>query len=392
MSTVNTAGQSQVNLQPDDDKRRRRLIILLVFLLMLITLFTAILIIYLINPEPLPDLLPIGDLDYEPHYLFSIYEVDQPIGVALSPDGETIYVTESGGERLIKVFDRGGELQGSFFAAATTASSRSPVYLDTDQDGRVYVTDRLQHAIFVFSARGIYLDTILDPNDTLSEYVAASECGLADGTSFSYNAFEGLVRCTPPNGLEQTLPLPTVDNWSPLGIRIDDSGFVLVTDLVQDDHRVFGGQSLDEPTQLSLAALTSGGTGQGPDQLLFPNVAVADSQGRIYVTDGNNGRVSIWDSQGSHLGVLGTGGGDGSLSLPRGATVTRRDRLHVVDAVGQDVKVYDVSEGQPVFLFSFGGEGLEDGQFRFPGDIAIDSSGRLYITDRENNRIQVWSY
>jgi hypothetical protein len=35
---------------------------------------------------------------------------------------------------------------------------------------------------------------------------------------------------------------------------------------------------------------------------------------------------------------------------------------------------------------------LGDGQFNYPNDIALDASGRLYIADRENNRIQVWSY
>jgi DNA-binding beta-propeller fold protein YncE len=362
-------------------------------LLLLIGLLTSIVAIYLINPRPLPDLLPI-DVDYAPHYLFSVYEVDQPIGVGLSPDAEAIYATESGGERLVKEFGRDGSLQNSFFAAGTTPSSRSPVYVDVDADGRVYVTDRLQHGIFVFDGAGTYLDTLIDPDEALSEYVATSDCRLEQGTAFSFNTFEGFVRCTPSGGEEQTLPFPTIDAWSPLGIRIDDSGRVLVTDVLQDEHRVrvHGGEPADGPARLNFTAFTDGGTGADSDQLLFPNVAVADSQGRVYVTDGNNGRVSIWDAQGRPLGTIGTGSGDGALSLPRGAAINSRDRLHVVDAVGQNIKVYDVSGDQPVYLFSFGEEGVEDGQFNFPGDIAIDSSGRLYVTDRENNRIQVWSY
>ena len=60
--------------------------------------------------------------------------------------------------------------------------------------------------------------------------------------------------------------------------------------------------------------------------------------------------------------------------------------------VNQNVKVYDVSGDVPEFLFSFGTSGMGDGQFNYPNDIAFDSTGRLYIADRENNRIQVWSY
>ena len=68
------------------------------------------------------------------------------------------------------------------------------------------------------------------------------------------------------------------------------------------------------------------------------------------------------------------------------------DRLYVVDPVAQTVKVYDVSASEPKFLFQFGDFGQEDGQFNFPNDIALDAAGRIYIADRENNRIQVWSY
>jgi len=63
-----------------------------------------------------------------------------------------------------------------------------------------------------------------------------------------------------------------------------------------------------------------------------------------------------------------------------------------VDAVGQNVKVYDVSGREPIFLFSFGDFGMEDGLFNYPNDIAMDETGRLYIVDRENNRVQVWSF
>jgi DNA-binding beta-propeller fold protein YncE len=388
-----TIAQAAVNVTPGDQRSRRRLLTVLSVLVVLIGLLVTLLAVYVINPKPLPDLLPI-DVDYEPHYLFSIYEVDQPMGVGLSPDGETIYVTESGGERLVRMFDRDGTPRSSFFAAGTTPTSRSPVYVDADAEGRVYVTDRLQHGIFVFDRTGTYLDTLMDPDDALSEYVATSGCTLAQETAYSFNAFEGFVRCTPPGGEEQTLPFPVIDPWSPLGIRIDDFGRVLVTDVLEDEHQVrrHGGDRPDGPALLNLIPFTGGGTGQESDQLLFPNVAVADSRGRVYVTDGNNGRVSIWSVQGRHLGTIGTGSGDDALSLPRGAAINDRDRLHVVDAVGQNIKVYNVSGDEPEYLFSFGEEGLEDGQFSFPGDIAIDASGRLYVTDRENNRIQVWSY
>jgi hypothetical protein len=70
----------------------------------------------------------------------------------------------------------------------------------------------------------------------------------------------------------------------------------------------------------------------------------------------------------------------------------RKDRLHVADAVGQSIRVYDVSGTAPTFLYNFGEFGISEGMFNYPTDICLDSGGRLYIADRENNRVQIWSY
>ena len=172
--------------------------------------------------------------------------------------------------------------------------------------------------------------------------------------------------------------------------------FHLVTDVVADRHvvhKIPGYATLADPRSgPGLSESTFGASGQGNGQFLFPNVAVTDSQGRVYVTDSNNGRISVWDDEGRFLFHWGQGSGDGALSLPRGALVDGRDRLYVVDAVGQGVKTYDVSGSEPDFLFAFGEPGQGNGQFNYPNDISLDATGRLYITDRENNRVQVWSY
>jgi DNA-binding beta-propeller fold protein YncE len=192
------------------------------------------------------------------------------------------------------------------------------------------------------------------------------------------------------------LPAPDLAAWAPLGVRLDERGTMLLTNVVEGRHSV-----REFPDDLIMAStwqefgpqgMVFGAQGQGSGEFLYPNSAVADSQGRIYVTDGNNGRISVWDPFGSFLFDFGRGVGESALSLPRGAAIDRRDRLHVVDTVDQRVKVYDVSEPEPRFLYAFGDWGTGEGEFNYPDDIALDGTGRLYIADRENNRIQVWSY
>jgi tripartite motif-containing protein 71 len=169
---------------------------------------------------------------------------------------------------------------------------------------------------------------------------------------------------------------------------------LLVTVVTDHTVRIFPGNTLLPAALKDFTGQVNefGEYGQEKGQLMFPNSAVVDSQKRTYVTDGNNGRVSMWDAKSNFLLSFGRGTGDEALNLPRGAWLDNKDRLHIVDAVGHTVRVYNVSGTTPVFLYTFGDLGSEDGLFNYPNDICMDGSGYLFIVDRENNRVQVWSY
>jgi DNA-binding beta-propeller fold protein YncE len=379
-----------------EELQRKQLMALFAILAAMLLSVLGLFYRYVRQPAPLPQIVPLVNVNYPPHYLFSIYGVDQPVGVALSPDGERVYIAETGGERLIKVSDREGTPLFSFSPPQTTPAQRSPVYLAVDSSGNVFTTDRLQNAVFIYDQDGNYLDAMLAPNLTLNSYAASQVGGITGGTTFNYNVFTDSVHYQDSQKADKTLPAPEVPAWDPLGVRFDPSGNLWLTDVAGTNHLVREFPAADlvgwPKSSFQPAQTSFGKTGQNPGEFLYPNVAVVDSQNRIYVADGNNGRVSAWDAQGRYLFQFGRGSGDGELSLPRGMFIDGRDRLHVVDAVDQNVKVYDVSGQEPIFLYAFGDWGLEDGLFNYPNDIVLDGSGRLYIADRENNRVQVWSY
>jgi len=372
---------------------------LLIWLVLLSTLAVAVgglFIRYVMHPAPLAQIVaPMVKLNYPPHYLFSIYGVDKPVGVGISPLGDRIYVTEMGGSRLMKIFDREGNPVKSVEEPHTSSGERAPVYLATDPAGRVFVTDRIQHGVFIFNRDGDYLNSMIGPGLMLTDYVNSQTGGKVSGDKFSFNLFQNLVYYQTAEGVEQTLELPIMEDWSPLGIRINKSGQLFLTDVAKNRNSILVSALPDDqgPDLRINADISSiGKTGQGEGETLYPNSAMSDSQGRVYVSDGNNARISVWDKTGNYLFSFGRSGGDGAISLPRGILIDQQDRLFVVDAVGQNVKVYDVSGPEPVFLFVFGDFGMEDGLFNYPNDIAMDETGRLYIVDRENNRVQVWSF
>ncbi len=87
-----------------------------------------------------------------------------PVGVAVTADGSRIYVGETGGDRIARVFDASGN-ELAVMAAPNPDVDHVPVYLAVDPlAGEVYVTDRPAGAIHVYDANGTYARTF-DPGE-----------------------------------------------------------------------------------------------------------------------------------------------------------------------------------------------------------------------------------
>ncbi|NOT04177.1 MAG: hypothetical protein HOP27_06220 [Anaerolineales bacterium] len=389
------------NISPEDkqdERKRRKLLLLLILLLSLLCCVGYFFVRYLLKPEPLPEMLvPLtGAISYPPAYVSSIIGLDGPVGVAVSPDGQRIYAVESTGERLIKMFDRNGNFIKSFAPPGTSNSNRKPAYIAVDAAGRVFVNDTYNNVVAIFDADGNFLDGMIDKDLTLSEFVTAQVgSALPQGTLYYFNNITKTVDYKLPDQEAKSVPGPQQTEWSPLGLRFDPDGNLLVTNIISGKHGVLIYSAADINGSLlgfNPQIKEFGVEGKENGQLSFPNSVVVDSLGNFYVSDGNNGRVSVWTIDMQYKTFFAFGSNEDSLNLPRGIWMSDKDRLHVADSVGQYIRVYDVSGSEPKFLFNFGEFGTLEGEFNFPIDICIDAGGRLYIADRDNNRIQIWSY
>jgi sugar lactone lactonase YvrE len=130
--------------------------------------------------------------------------------------------------------------------------------------------------------------------------------------------------------------------------------------------------------------------GTGPGEFDFPiGIAVAPG-GDVLVTDFYNARVQRFGPGGKHLATFpvlpNPGGiaidGEGHFYLTHFSAM-RRDEVKKPDRVS-------VYNAQGRLRREWGRSGNGDGEFDYPGGIALSSDGRVYVADQTNRRVQVF--
>jgi DNA-binding beta-propeller fold protein YncE len=111
-------------------------------------------------------------------------------------------------------------------------------------------------------------------------------------------------------------------------------------------------------------------------------------EGKYYMPEAGNHRVSVWDLQGKFLFTFGKKGtADGDMNNPESSKFSSEGKMYVADLKNDRVQVFDPT-GK--FLFKWGNSGNGDGQFKAPAGIAIDKDDNIYVTEIGNNRVQVF--
>ena len=166
----------------------------------------------------------------------------------------------------------------------------------------------------------------------------------------------------------------------PHGAVVDHDGALWVTDARGNDslgHRAIK-FSPDGEVLMELGQAGVGGAGE--DLLYWPNDIVVDpADGDIFVAEshrnGENNRIVHYDSRGNYLGEFGEkGSGPGQLSEPHTIAMDSRGRLFVGDR-----------ENNRIQIFSQQGELLDEWrQFGRPSGIFISADDRIYVADSES--------
>ena len=274
-----------------------------------------------------------------------------PEGLDVDASGN-LWIAETLGKRVMQ-FGSDGTLLASLGKAATDEVDENnfcePSEVTVDNTGNIWVADRCAARVVKYDPNGKYLGQL-----------GATWEGGTDNDHFAF----------------------------PIGITFDSHNNIYVSD--EFNHRI---QVFDSSGVYSTTIGVTEVAGSDNTHLRNPYRMAIDGDDRLYVADMYNHRVQIFNPNHTYLATLGITGecGDGSdndhLCEPRGVAVDA-NRIYIAEALGNRIQIYDRTSLTYLATLASSVSGKAD--FWWPGDVAVDQAGNVYVADTNHHRVQMF--
>ena len=130
-----------------------------------------------------------------------------------------------------------------------------------------------------------------------------------------------------------------------------------------------------------------GNKGHQAGQFSEPKGISVDSKGNVLVADRFNDRIQVFNSNGHHISSITHTTPGVKLQGPVSVAVGPDDWIYVVEFDCLRVSVFNEN---CKYIKSFGKKGDKDGEFNNPYAIAVTDDGCIYVSDTDNDRVQIF--
>jgi tripartite motif-containing protein 71 len=277
-------------------------------------------------------------------------QFQRPHDLDFSPDEKILYAVDRDGNR-IQAFDKNGTFLFSWGKLGTDDGQfHVPYGIDVDINGNVWVVDRANDRVQKFDSNGNFI----------------LKFGNKDAK---------------PSG-----ELGKFDN--PRHVAVDKNlEYVYVAD--SKNNRI---QKFD----INGTFVESiGKMGNKIGEFNLPTTIDIDSKSNFIVNERGNERIQKFDSQWNPILMWGSkGSGNSQFCHIEHIAVDKYDNVYVTDPQEDPGCSHEPRllkfDSKGNFITKWGSYGEDDGQFRVPEHLAVDSEGHVYVSDRKNENIQVF--
>jgi formylglycine-generating enzyme required for sulfatase activity/sugar lactone lactonase YvrE len=325
---------------------------------------------------------------------------------------DNVFIADSGNYRVLKCTTSG---TCSHFAGANGERGHDnahfwwPVDVAVDSSGNVFVSDLDNHRVQKFDSSGTYVSTV---GVTQIPYVPDSTryyspWGIAVTSSDTIYVIENngyrLIKLNASGAQLATIGQAGIygndnlhfgDWWAGLegNVGVDPAGRIYVSDT--GNHRV---QIFDASLNYSATLGVAGEPGNDDAHFECPNgVAISPANNDIYVVDICNQRIQVFTSNRVYKATLGVtdvvGSDNAHFNSPRGVAVDANGNIYVADSDNHRVQKCTLTGSSGTCAIFAGETGVfgDDFSHLHPLAVAVDNSGRVYVADEWNNRVQIF--